>query len=198
MSTGVKVLFVFVCLFAVCAIVVAILPSEWSVEQSVVIDAPPERIHPLVENLHRWPDWAVPAQADRSLRYEYSGPEKGVGAVQHWTSSAGRGHTKILSSDPATGIRFESAFLSDEVNSEGSLSYASEGEKTRVTWQGTGKVVPVVGALFISSIETGTSDFYRHALGQLKQLAEEANPATPPQPPTGADPGAPEAANPSM
>jgi hypothetical protein len=181
-STGIKVLLVFVCLFAVCALTVLILPSQWSVEQSVLIDAPPERIHPLVEDLHRWPDWAGPVQADPSLEYEYSGPEKGVGAEQHWTSSAGRGHTKILSSDPATGIRIESAYLSDEINGEASLTYAAEGDKTRVTWQGTGKMVPVLGALFLTSIEAGVADFYRHALGQLKQLAEESDPTTPPQP----------------
>jgi hypothetical protein len=178
MSTGIKILLGIVCVLAVCVIVVLILPSQWSVESSVVIDAPPERIHPLVEDLHRWPDWTAPAQADRSLEYEYSGPEKGVGAEQRWSSSAGRGHTRILSSDPATGVRLETAFLSDEINSESSLTYAVEGDKTRVTWQGTGKLVPVVGALFLSSIEAGVENFYRDALEQLKKLAEASGPTT--------------------
>jgi len=180
MSTGIKILLGIVCVLALCVIVVLLLPSQWSVESSVVINAPPERIHPLVEDLHRWPDWSGPAQADRTLKYEYSGPEKGVGAEQRWSSSAGRGSMKILSSDPATGIRFESAFLSDEVNGESSLIYAVEDDKTRVTWQGTGKLVPVVGALFLSSIEAGVQDYYRNALEQLKKLVEENGPTTQP------------------
>jgi hypothetical protein len=186
MSTGIKVLIGFVGFIALVVLVALMLPSQWSAKTSMVINAPPSRIHVFVDDLHRWPEWAGPVQPDPTLKYEYSGAENGVGAVQSWKSSAGRGFTKILSSDPATGIHFENAYLSDEVNGTGIISYTPDGDKTRVTWKGSGAVMPIIGTMFISSIETGVREFYRHALVELKNLAEAPEPAPPPQPPTDA------------
>lgn len=193
MSLGKKILLGLFTMLGLCVITGLLAPTQWSVEHSAVVNAPPERIHPLVEDLHRWSEWARPAQVDASMQYEYSGAERGVGASQRWTGSGGNGHMKILASDSATGIRYETAFLSNEVNGEASLSYSAEGDKTRVTWVGTGSVMPIVGSFFISSIETGVKEYYDTALGQLKQLAERPEAVPPSQPATTPDGGTPDA-----
>jgi hypothetical protein len=174
MSTFKKVLLVVAVLFGACILTGLLVPPVWNAEASVVIDAPRERIHGLLDDFHQWRKWSSPEQVDPNTEYAYEGPDSGVGAVQRWAGERSRGMMKILSSDPAAGLEFETAMLSTEVNGTASIGYADEGGKTRVTWQGHGSTLPVVGHLFRGTIGRGVTSYYEHALGQLKELAEQA------------------------
>jgi hypothetical protein len=46
-------------LFVLFVVIGFLLPSEWQVSRSIVIDAPPERVHPFVGSLAEWPRWSL-------------------------------------------------------------------------------------------------------------------------------------------
>ena len=59
------------------------LPSEWKVERSIVINAAPEKIYPLIASFNTgWPKWSAFDAAFPDLAYTASGPEEGVGATR--------------------------------------------------------------------------------------------------------------------
>jgi hypothetical protein len=55
-------------------------PDTFSVQRSVMIDAPPERIFPLIDDLHAQSAW-LPFEKDPNMKRTHSGPARGPGAL---------------------------------------------------------------------------------------------------------------------
>ena len=84
--------------------------GEFEVVRSTVVDAPPERVHALLEDFHQWRDWSPWEDVDPDLRRDYSGPESGVGARYAWEGNrkAGKGNMEIVESTPErVGLRLQ-------------------------------------------------------------------------------------------
>ena len=79
---------------------IATRPSEFHVERSTRIAAPPERAYALVEDLHSWRAWSPWENLDPAMQRTYSGAPTGTGAVYAWSSSgkAGAGRMTIQKS----------------------------------------------------------------------------------------------------
>ncbi len=171
------------CLTPLAALVILglVLPGEWSVERSVLIDAPPEAIHPLVENFHRWGEWVQShAEGTPDTTITYSGAQQGKDAVVAWEGGAvGTGRLHILESDPAHGIQYESAIESQRVNGSGSISFIRTDQGTQVIWKDGGKLPPVVGGLFSWFVNAGLEKQFASDLARLKKAVEGPTPADP-------------------
>src|SRR5687767_4039749 len=62
-----------------------LLPSQYKVEKSVLIEASPETVFTNLNNLSRWQKWSIWSQEyDPAIANIYGGPEKGVGATYRW------------------------------------------------------------------------------------------------------------------
>src|SRR4051812_4299080 len=69
-----------------------LIPAEWRVERSVVVNAPARSIYPLLASFqHGWSAWNPWAEAD--MKITYSGPAEGVGATQTWEGGDTNGGT---------------------------------------------------------------------------------------------------------
>lgn len=152
-----------------------LLPAKWHVSRSVIIHAPPAKIHPLVESLKAWPTWAPwTTELDPTLKYEYAGPDTGVGAISSWTGDkTGPGTLRITESDPAKGVVFVMQFGDDHYKSHGSIRYEMVPDGTRVTWTSSGRLGnnPInryFGLLMNSMIG---ADFEK-GLAKLKKVSE--------------------------
>lgn len=80
-----------------------LLPSSASVERSIVIDAPAERIFPRIDSMRAFHDWSPWAVLDPSTVYVFEGPERGVGSRMTWQSgntAVGSGSQEITASVP--------------------------------------------------------------------------------------------------
>ena len=55
-------------------------PDSFIYSRSARINAPPERIFPLIANLRQMNTWMPFVKPDPNIRLEYSGPESGKGA----------------------------------------------------------------------------------------------------------------------
>lgn len=175
------------------------LPRRWRVEQSITIDAPPERIHPFLNDLRRWQEWAVWTRAmDPQVRNTYGGAQDGVGATWAWLGpTMGRGRMEIVASDAREGLTIDEAIEADEVNARTTFTFSPVGGATRVTWVDEGTLPPVMGGYFRGMIERMLAEHFGQGLQRLKQLVEAQPPpvARPPPPPPAlaVDAGAPDA-----
>ena len=86
-----------------------LLPSQWQVSRSIVINKPPQAIYGYVANFKMgWPQWSDFDYQDPGIQYSYSGPIQGLGASRSWISEKmGNGSQTITAADPAKGITFE-------------------------------------------------------------------------------------------
>jgi uncharacterized protein YndB with AHSA1/START domain len=111
-----------------------LLPSQIRVERSTTINAAPERIYEKVGTLKTWKEWTAwnPTKYPE-MKWEYKGPESGVGAESMWTDPGGNGHMKITKADPQTGIEYDLTF--DGIPTiPGSIKFDPEKEGTKVVW----------------------------------------------------------------
>jgi hypothetical protein len=171
-------------LLVLALIIGALLPRRWHVEQSIVIKAPPERIHPFLDDLHKWADWAAWNKAmDPQVVWTYEGPDRGVGARWAWSGPVmGKGRMEIVRSDPAVGLTVDEAIESEVVNAQGRFVYTREGDATKVTWTDEGDLPPIIGGYFRGMIEKMLADNFSRGLEKLKGLVEALPPPAPPAP----------------
>lgn len=168
-----------VVLAGVTLVVAFALPRAWHVEESIVIAAPPERIHHFVGTLRRWHEWADwNKEFDPQGRHSYSGPEDGVGSEWAWLGPRlGRGRVKVVEADAHRGLLLEETIEAEQVNAHGRIAYTPEGQGTRVTWTDEG-TLPVMGGLFRAAHEERLSAHLRRSLATLAQKVD----AMPPPP----------------
>jgi len=162
-------------LVAVFVVVGLFLPRQWHVEQTVVINAGPEHIHPLVDDLKEWQSWAAWTKAmDPEVKYDYSATAAGAGAWWSWSGpKMGRGKMTVTKSDPATGVWVDEMIEADEVNAKGSLTWTREGDATKVKWVDEGTLPPVIGGYFVGFINNMLNENFSTGLKNLKAVAEK-------------------------
>ena len=150
-----------------------LLPSEWSADATVTMKAEPAEIHGYVSDFDQWAAWATENMKTEDPSAEVTVTGTGVGATMTWKGDKmGRGKIVITESDPATGIKYESAIESDEINGRGSISYQKTDEGTVVTWHDEGDLPPVIGGYFAGMVNQALSDHFEKSLGKLKQAVE--------------------------
>src|ERR1041384_1589627 len=73
-------------------------PDIFRVQRAATIDAPPERIFPLVADFRQWKAWSPWEERDPNLQRSYSGATSGRGAVYQWKGNrnVGAGRMEIL------------------------------------------------------------------------------------------------------
>lgn len=149
--------------------------SRFEVTRSTKVDAPPARVHALVNDFHRWTVWSPWEGIDPALRRTYSGPDSGVGARYAWSGNrkAGEGSMAITSSAPER-IGVELAFTKPwKTTNQVDFLIVPAGSATDVTWRMTGEqtgLAALFGKIYPMDKLVG-GDFDR-GLAQLKSAAE--------------------------
>jgi len=128
-------LYVVIFLLAVFFIGGALISPTFTVTRSVVIQAPPEKVYPLIANPRAWKQWSVWNQRDPGMAITYSGTESGAGAKWAWKSkSQGNGEMSFTAAEPNRRVAFELFFPDFGTTSRGDLSLQPSGAGTQVTW----------------------------------------------------------------
>ncbi|RTZ58916.1 MAG: hypothetical protein DSZ32_06220 [Gammaproteobacteria bacterium] len=113
------------------------LPQQSTMRRDILIKAAPEQIYAVLEKPREFNNWSPWAGIDPNAKYEFYGPERGVGAAMRWSSKdphVGVGGSKIIEVDPNRRIRVELDFGDQGINwSEYRLR--PEGHATRVVWE---------------------------------------------------------------
>jgi Polyketide cyclase / dehydrase and lipid transport len=152
-------------------------PSDFRVERSITIDAPPQKVAALINDFHNWTAWSPWANMDPAMKTTYSGPASGPGAIYEWegNSKVGKGRMEILSANPAR-ISVKLDFLKPfEGHNTADFLLQPEGTGTRVTWvmYGPMKFFPgKIMSVFTSMDNIIGADFEK-GLASIKLLAEK-------------------------
>lgn len=159
----------------VCAVAL-MLPNEYTVTRSIVINAPPEKIYPLIAAPAEWKKWSVWNQRDPAMQMSFSGPASGTGAAWDWQSKTeGSGGMKFTQAAPNQYIDYELHFEGMGKPSSGALRLEPQADGTKLTWsmQGTteGNLMMKLFSPFMDKMIGGDFD---GGLKNLKKLAEQS------------------------
>jgi len=90
---------------AVVLILAARKPSHFSIQRTMRMNAPPERIFPLINDVHNFIKWS-PFEKDPNMKRIFSGPSAGVGMIYDFDGNrqVGAGRVEITESIPNSKI----------------------------------------------------------------------------------------------
>lgn len=192
---GVIVAGILALLAAVFLIVGILLPGTVEVTRTVEIDAPPESVFPLVNNLEAWTEWTPWGEVDSRLE----GPAEGPGARRVWDDPAlGSGSITLLDTQPSAtpggaqrpaspdapapasanyGVRYLVEVEDAALRFEGTIVIEAGGPGSVVSWTERADLGwnPVLGwtALTLDESQGRQLD---ESLERLRQLAERLSP----------------------
>jgi effector-binding domain-containing protein len=113
-----------------------LLPSQVHVERSINIDRPPAVVFGVLNNFQHFQTWSPWSERDPNARYQYSGPDQGVGARMSWSGDprqVGSGWQEIRVSEPFRMIRTHLAF-EGQGEADAYFEIRPVGEGSRVEW----------------------------------------------------------------
>jgi uncharacterized protein YndB with AHSA1/START domain len=168
---------------AVVALVAAVLvfaatrPDTFRVERTATIKAPPEKIFPLITDLHRWDSWSPWEKMDPAMKRIYSGAASGKGAVYAWegNSKVGEGRMEITESSPPSKVTIKLDFVKPiEGHNTAEFALEPKGDSTNVTWSmyGPSTYIAKVIGVFVSMDKMIGKEF-ETGLANMKAVAEK-------------------------
>jgi uncharacterized protein YndB with AHSA1/START domain len=170
------VLIVVLVLVAALLAYAATRPDTFRVQRTAVIQAPPERIYPLIEDFHRWTEWSPYEKLDPTMKRGFAGAESGRGAVYTWEGNgkAGAGRMEITEAQAPTLIRIALDFTRPfRANNQTSFTLTPRDGGTEAVWamDGANAFVTKVMGIFMNMDELIGKDF-AVGLANLKAIAE--------------------------
>ena len=134
-----KILLGLVILIVLIIAVGYMLPENFTVQRSIVINAKPATLYPYVASLKDgWTQWNPFAEQDTTIVLSYSGPDTGVGATSYWTSKKMGDGTQVITQADSTGMQSDLAFDHGQYKMHGSVVFTPVDGGTQVTWSNTG------------------------------------------------------------
>ncbi|WP_439574162.1 SRPBCC family protein [Phreatobacter sp.] len=163
------------------AVVVAMLgfaatrADHFRIERSIIVNAPAERIHPLIADFRNWRAWSPWEDRDPNLERSYAGNPSGRGATYAWrgNSQAGEGRMEILADEPqriAIRLDFIKPFAAQNT---AEFVLTPEAGGTRITWAMFGPqpfIARLMGLVF--SMDRMVGGDFETGLGRMKAAAE--------------------------
>lgn len=165
----------FALLLGATLLVGALLPGAWWAEAAWTVQAPPERIYPLLAAPERWDEWTPwPGMA-----FSYDGPSSGVGARRTWDDpGVGAGSFTVVDAEPPSLIRYRVEVDGGEVVTRGAFRLERTDAGTRVSWREEGDfgANPLLGWAALSMRRNHGAELER----RLHDLATAAEARPPP------------------
>lgn len=171
------VFIVFVVLLAALLFIAARKPDSFRVQRSLNVNAPTDKIFPLVDDFHQWPAWSPWEKVDPQVKRVFSGAERGKGAMYDWSGNKklGIGHMEILESTPPVKIKIKIHFIKPiAAQNEIEFTFVPQGESTVVTQAMYGQnsfLSKVMGIFF--SMDEMIGQKFEEGLSSIKSLAEK-------------------------
>lgn len=149
-------------------------PDTFRVARSTTVQAPPAKLHALINDLRQFNTWNPFEKGDPRNRGEYRGPAAGPGAAYDFGGgSAGDGSLRILESAP-TRVTME-LHMRKPMEARNHVQFLLEprGEATQVTWSMDG-ASPYLGKLIgvFVDMDKMVGGQFEAGLADLKQRAE--------------------------
>jgi hypothetical protein len=151
-------------------------PDSFRVQRIALIDAPSDKIFPLINDLKAWPAWSPYEKKDPAMKRTYGAVSAGKGATYAWDGNkeVGQGSIEIIESTPRK-IALKLDFLKPfEAHNMGEFLLEPKGDGTLVTWAvyGPSPYMSKVIGTFMNIDDMIGRDFEK-GLADLKAVAEK-------------------------
>jgi hypothetical protein len=164
---------------AVAAVLIyaATRPDTFRVERTASIQAPPERIFALINDLHSWSAWSPYEKKDPAMKRVLSGAQSGAGAVYEWDGNkdVGKGRMEIAETVPPSKVTIKLDFVKPfEAHNIVDFTLEGQGDSTNVTWalHGPCPYISKLIGIFVNMDRMIGRDF-EAGLANLKAVAEQ-------------------------
>jgi len=151
-------------------------PDTFRVQRAAGINAPAERIFPLIANLKSMNTWNPFVEPDPAIKIAYSGPDSGRGAAHTWSgnSKVGEGRLEITDAAPSSRVAMR-LDMNKPMKAHNAVEFTLQpnGKATTVTWTMSGRqpLLAKLMTIFIDCDKMVGSQFDK-GLGKLKAIAE--------------------------
>jgi uncharacterized protein YndB with AHSA1/START domain len=158
-------------------IAAAMRPSEFSVQRSVSIQAPADKIFAMVNDFHQWPAWSPWEHLDPTMKRTLGGAASGPGAIYAWdgSSKVGAGRMEIKEATAPSRIGIQLDFIRPfEGHNVTDFTFTPRGDSTEVTWlmHGPSPFISKLMGLFVN-MDTMIGKDFEAGLANLKAAAEK-------------------------
>ncbi|MBZ0216348.1 MAG: SRPBCC family protein [Fimbriimonadaceae bacterium] len=175
MKIAIRLLLGLLVIVAVACVIALFLPKTVFVARSTSISAPGDVVFSYVNNLKKFQEWSPWAPRDPATRYQYSGPDEGVGATMSWQSNrpdVGSGTMEIVESKPHEFVKLSLNF-GDQGTGIAHHTLSPSDEGTNIIWAfetdlGYNPIARYMGLMFDDWIGPD----YEAGLARLKALVE--------------------------
>jgi carbon monoxide dehydrogenase subunit G len=152
-------------------------PDIFRVQRATSIKAPPEKIFPFLNDLHKFGAWSPYEKKDPAMKRTFAGSESGRGAVYEWDGdkNVGKGRMEIVDTAPPSKVAIKLDFVRPfEAHNTVEFTLAPKGDSTDVTWamQGPVPYVAKIMHVFVDMDSMVGKDFDA-GLASLKTVAEK-------------------------
>jgi uncharacterized protein YndB with AHSA1/START domain len=164
-------------IIAVVLILAATKPDTFSVKRAALVNAPADKIFPLISDFHQWLNWWPWEGRDPAMKRTYSGAERGNSAVYAWdgNKNVGSGRMEIVEAKPPSKIVIKLDFLKPfEAHNIAEFTILPQGGATGVTWVMHGPA-PFVAKLMhtVINMDRMVGKDFETGLANLKAIAEK-------------------------
>lgn len=152
-------------------------PDTFRVERSATINAPAERIFPLISDLHAFNRWNPFAKQDPAMKIDYAGPAAGKGATFTFGGgSGGSGRIEIVDAAQPSSVDMRLQMLAPmPADNRVRFTLRPEGNATRVSWAMDGDVPLMAKVLHLFlNVDSMVGGTFEQGLAELKTTAERS------------------------
>jgi len=151
-------------------------PDSFRVQRVVLINAPSDKVFPLINDMKAWTVWSPYEKKDPAMKRTYGAVTAGKGATYAWEGNkeVGQGSMEIVESGPKK-ILLKLDFLKPfEAHNMGEFVLEPKGDSTSVTWAiyGPSPYMSKVVGTFMNIDDMIGRDFEK-GLADLKAAAEK-------------------------
>jgi uncharacterized protein YndB with AHSA1/START domain len=162
---------------AVILVIAATKPDRFRIERRATINAPAEKIFAVLSDFRQWGGWSPWEHRDPALKRNFSGAERGKGAIYGWEGNkqVGTGRMEILEANTPSKLVIKLDFLKPfEAHNTAEFTVLPQGNATNVQWvmHGPAPFMSKLMQVFMSFDKMVGKDF-EAGLANLKQLTEK-------------------------
>ncbi|HEY9552679.1 SRPBCC family protein [Allosphingosinicella sp.] len=181
-----EIILIVLVILAALLIYIMTRPNTFRVRRSAMIDAPPEKVFPLINDFHRWEVWSPWEKLDPALQRRFSGPESGKGSIYEWQGNkkVGQGRMEIVDSFAPSKILIKLDFLKPfESHNTTEFTLEPKDRATEVNWEmyGPSPFMTKAMSLFGGMDKMVGKDFEK-GLANMRAAAEGTTPEAVPPP----------------
>lgn len=152
-------------------------PKSFNTEQSITVNASPQKVYALVSDFNQWKGWSPWAKRDPEMKSTIEGQPAMVGHKQSWVSdSEGEGSQTMIELKQDAYVKTELRFKDWDEPSYAEMFITPASSGTEIKWNMKGSNIPFIfrGLMMIMNGPGKLEQDYKDGLSGIKAIAEKS------------------------